>query len=145
MPTLQTPTGYLSYKSFNGKLLSLVWGDTYENQPEDFNISKELDLYFQGKLRDFSMQVLPEGTAYQQKVWQALLTIPYGEVRTYKDIAEQIGSHARAVGSAVGKNPIPIIIPCHRVLGSNGSLTGFSGGEGITTKKQLLDLEQNNT
>lgn len=80
----------------------------------------------------------------KKKVWQALLSIPYGQTVTYQDIARDVDSHPRAVGTAVGKNPIPVVIPCHRVVGKNGQLTGFSGGKGLTTKKQLLDLEKMN-
>lgn len=144
MPLLNTPTGPVSYKSLNGKLQSLSWGPVHEKEPEDMKVSQELERYFKGELKTFSMTLLPEGTAYQKKVWQELLNIPYGKVCTYKDVANQIASHARAVGGAIGKNPIPIVIPCHRVVGSSGALTGFSGGDGITTKQQLLDLEQNN-
>ena len=102
---------------------------------------KQLEEYFQGKRESFSLALNADGTAFQQRIWQALQTIPYGELRSYRDIAEQTGNHkaVRAVGAANGKNPLPIVVPCHRVIGSNGSLTGFAGG--LPAKKTLLQLE----
>lgn len=82
----------------------------------------------------------PRGTAFQRRVWDALLAIPYGETRTYGELAAALGSSARAVGSAVGKNPVSVIIPCHRVLGAGGSLTGYAGG--LDRKRALLALER---
>jgi methylated-DNA-[protein]-cysteine S-methyltransferase len=103
---------------------------------------RELDAYFAGTLRAFSVKTAPQGTDFQQKVWAALLTIPYGDTRTYGQQAKVIGQPkaSRAVGLANGRNPVAIIIPCHRVIGSNGSLTGFGGG--IERKQILLELEQ---
>ena len=102
---------------------------------------QELEAYFAGELRTFSVPVSMHGTAFQKQVWQALRTIPFGETRTYGQIAAQIGSPAacRAVGMANRCNPIAIIIPCHRVIGSNGSLTGYAGG--LDIKRALLSLE----
>ncbi|HEU0123849.1 MAG TPA: methylated-DNA--[protein]-cysteine S-methyltransferase [Bryobacteraceae bacterium] len=101
----------------------------------------QLKAYFAGKLTDFDLSLAPEGTPFQQSVWDALLTIPYGETTSYSAVARQIGrpNAIRAVGAANGANPIPIIIPCHRVIGSNGKLTGFGGG--LPTKEHLLKLE----
>ena len=103
---------------------------------------RELDAYFAGKLRAFTVPVAPKGTPFQERVWAALLTIPYGKTRSYGEQAAAIGSPnaSRAVGLANGRNPIAIIIPCHRVIGANGSLTGYGGG--MARKKLLLDLEQ---
>ncbi len=103
---------------------------------------RQLELYFEGKLRRFSLPLILKGTGFQLKVWNALAKIPYGQTMSYKDVAEKIGSPkaARAVGGAVGKNPIPIIIPCHRVIASDGKLGGFGGG--LDVKKKLLDLER---
>jgi methylated-DNA-[protein]-cysteine S-methyltransferase len=97
--------------------------------------------YFQGRRRSFDLRLRPEGTEFQRSVWQALAAIPYGETRSYADIARAIGrpSATRAVGAANGANPLPIVLPCHRVVGANGSLTGFGGG--LETKKFLLNLE----
>lgn len=103
---------------------------------------RELDAYFAGKLKSFTVPVSPEGTEFQRKAWAALQKIPYGATRSYAQQAVAVGNPnaVRAVGSANGRNPVAIIIPCHRVIGSNGSLTGFGGG--MECKKQLLDLEQ---
>ena len=91
---------------------------------------EQLAEYFDGKRREFDLPLSPGGTVFQQQVWEALHDIPFGEVRSYRDIAEHLGNRraVRAVGAANGRNPIPIVVPCHRVIGSNGALTGFAGG-----------------
>lgn len=106
---------------------------------------RQLDKYFAGKLRAFDLPLAPQGTEFQKRVWNALLTIPYGATRTYGQQAAAIGqpNASRAVGLANGRNPISIIVPCHRVIGSNGGLTGYGGG--MERKKYLLDLEQGDT
>ena len=103
--------------------------------------ARQLSAYFDGSLRVFSVPLAFEGTPFQRSVWQALLTIPYGETRTYGEIARQIGNPAavRAVGAANGRNPISIIVPCHRVIGADGSLTGYGGG--VEAKRWLLGHE----
>lgn len=103
---------------------------------------KQLDSYFAGKRMNFDVPLAPRGTAFQTRVWSALTKIAYGETKSYGAIANAIGSPkaVRAVGAANGRNPIPIIIPCHRVIGANGSLTGFGGG--MAWKELLLDLEK---
>lgn len=102
----------------------------------------QLVQYFEGRLKQFDLDLQPQGTGFQRRVWQALLTIPYGATVTYGEIAEQIRNPKafRAVGLANKCNPIPIIIPCHRVIGKNGKLTGFAGG--LDIKQALLDLER---
>jgi methylated-DNA-[protein]-cysteine S-methyltransferase len=102
----------------------------------------QLDAYFAGERTTFDLPLAPRGSDFQQRVWAALLGIPYGATESYGDLAQRIGSPsaARAVGLANGKNPIGIVIPCHRVVGSNGSLTGYGGG--LDRKRQLLDLER---
>lgn len=104
---------------------------------------EQLAAYFAGQRTEFDLALNPYGTEFQRRVWAALRTIPYGETRSYSQIAVQIGSPgaARAVGLANGRNPIAIIVPCHRVIGSSGSLTGYAGG--IDRKMQLLALEKN--
>jgi methylated-DNA-[protein]-cysteine S-methyltransferase len=104
-------------------------------------VLRQLAEYFAGDRTDFDIKLAPRGTPFQLDVWRTLQRIPYGETRSYADIARSIGrpTATRAVGAANGANPIPIIIPCHRVIGSNGSLTGFGGGIGV--KRRLLDLE----
>jgi methylated-DNA-[protein]-cysteine S-methyltransferase len=106
------------------------------------NVRKELDQYFAGRLQRFTTRLAFNGTAFQNAVWQELTRIPYGETISYLDLARRIENPkaVRAVGMANGANPIAIIVPCHRVIGSNGSLTGFGGG--LPTKRALLDLEK---
>ena len=103
--------------------------------------AEQLDAYFAGTLSRFSVPLAPQGTGFQQRVWAALQEIPYGRTESYGALAERIGSPgaARAVGLANGRNPIAIVIPCHRVVGSTGSLTGYGGG--LERKRQLLELE----
>ena len=103
----------------------------------------QLQDYFDGTRATFDLKLAPHGTAFQRKVWDALCAIPAGETRTYRDIADAVGCRAaRAIGQANGANPIPILIPCHRVVAADGSLGGYSGGDGAPTKRYLLDLER---
>lgn len=108
-------------------------------------VKEQLKAYFAGDLTGFDLLLNPRGTDFQLKVWQALIQIPYGETRSYGDIAEMVGKPeaSRAVGAANGQNPLPIVIPCHRVIGSDGGLTGFGGG--LECKKFLLSHEQINS
>lgn len=148
---IDSPIGPLTLAGHGSALTNLRMVDqTYEPSrigwsPEDGAFAeavKQLDAYFAGELVEFDIELDLRGTEFQQRVWQALLTIPYGETRSYGEIAEQIGSPgaARAVGLANGHNPIAIIVPCHRVIGANGGLTGFGGGLG--RKRTLLELEK---
>ena len=113
---------------------------------ETDKIIGQINEYLDGKRKEFSIYDLckAEGTNFQQKVWQELLSIPYGQTKTYKDIAKNIGNEkaVRAVATAIGKNPLMIITPCHRVIGSDGKMHGYAYG--INLKKKLLDLEDNN-
>jgi methylated-DNA-[protein]-cysteine S-methyltransferase len=105
-------------------------------------VVEQLDEFFAGERRTFDVALAPRGTSFQRAVWDALRTIPYGTTATYGEIAARVGrpTAVRAVGAANGRNPIPIIVPCHRVIGSNGTLTGYAGG--LATKQQLLELER---
>ncbi|MEQ1948958.1 MAG: methylated-DNA--[protein]-cysteine S-methyltransferase [Bryobacteraceae bacterium] len=102
---------------------------------------RQLREYFAGRRTEFDLPLAPEGTTFQKSVWRKLQDIPYGETISYGELAKWVGNPkaSRAVGSANGKNPLPIVIPCHRVIGANGTLTGFGGG--LPTKKVLLELE----
>lgn len=104
----------------------------------------QLEEYFEGTRKEFDLPLKLEGTPFQVSVWEALMKIPYGETRSYRDIAEQIGNpnSYRAVGLANNKNPISVIIPCHRVIGANGDMIGYGGG--LNKKRRLLELEKNN-
>jgi methylated-DNA-[protein]-cysteine S-methyltransferase len=112
-----------------------------ENNSPFAEVIRQLQAYFGGELREFKLRLAPEGTEFQLRVWNSLRTIPYGETISYAQLAQKIGNPqaVRAVGLANGCNPIPIIVPCHRVIGSDGSLTGFGGG--LANKKILLALE----
>ncbi|AKN16546.1 methylated-DNA--[protein]-cysteine S-methyltransferase [Mycobacterium haemophilum] len=149
--TIDSPIGPLTLAGYGSVLTNLRMVDqTYEPSRADWtpddgafaDTVSQLGAYFAGELTEFAVELDLRGTKFQQRVWQALLTIPYGETRSYGEIAEQIGSPgaARAVGLANGHNPIAVIVPCHRVIGANGSLTGFGGG--LDRKHTLLELEK---
>jgi methylated-DNA-[protein]-cysteine S-methyltransferase len=149
--TIGSPIGTLTLAGRGGVLTNLRMVDqTYEPNRADWSpepsgfddVVDQLCAYFAGELTDFDIELDLAGTEFQRRVWKALLTIPYGQTRSYGQIAEQIGASgaARAVGLANGHNPIAIIVPCHRVIGANGSLTGFGGGLG--RKRTLLELEK---
>ena len=116
--------------------------DWEENARPLKDVIRQLRAYFAGKLEEFDLPLAPDGTDFQQKVWRRLCDIPYGETISYGQLAQRIGNPnaSRAVGLANGSNPIPIIIPCHRVIGSNGKLTGYGGG--LPIKEKLLALER---
>lgn len=115
--------------------------DWKQNRSAFAEVIRQLQAYFRGELKEFDLPLAMEGTAFQLRVWNELRAIPYGETISYAQLAGRVGSPkaVRAVGAANGSNPIPIIVPCHRVIGSDGSLTGFGGG--LSTKKKLLELE----
>jgi len=146
----QSPVGALTLISDGAALAHLEFeAPRYAYQPAPAGADnildqarRELDAYFAGKLRAFAVPVAPRGTAFQRQCWAALQNIPYGATRSYGQQAQAIGSPkaVRAVGLANGRNPISIIIPCHRVIGANGALTGYGGG--MARKQTLLDLEQ---
>ncbi len=127
-------------------LASLQFKNEYEILETELitEASKQVIEYLEGKRREFNLKLNPKGTDFQRKVWEALRTIPYGETRSYKQIASIVGNEraSRAVGMANHNNPIMLIIPCHRVIGANGNLVGF--GAGLDIKEQLLKLEKNN-
>jgi len=149
---IDSPIGKLLLVSRESKLSHIGFQDGTHPMGRDPNwvedsspfakVREQLDAYFSGDLREFSVGLAPEGTAFQSEVWRALRDIPYGDTTSYGEIAARIGNPkaSRAVGAANGKNPIPIIVPCHRVIGSKGSMTGFGGG--IPIKEKLLALER---
>lgn len=141
--TLAGDEAGLRHLDFENEKYPITIRNDWERMPEFFRpVKAQLQAYFNGELKQFDITLAPNGTPFQLKVWQALRNISYGELVSYKSIAEAIGNPkaVRAVGAANGKNPIPIIVPCHRVIGSDGSLTGFGGG--LETKKRLIDLER---
>ena len=142
----KSPIGIITLVSDGTSLTELNLGESHDlMEQHKFSIFTEtrrwLDLYFSGKKPDFIPSLNPKGTPFQQKVWQELLKIPYGQTTTYGAIAKRIGCRsAQAVGQAVHRNPIAIIIPCHRVIGADGSLTGYASG--LDLKQKLLQIEQ---
>ena len=149
---LETPIGPLTVTATEKAVTAIRFGTQVpegstccteaEATPLLRRAAEEIGDYFAGLRRDFTLPLAPEGTPFQQKVWEALRTIPYGETRTYKEIAIQIGHNQsfRAVGMANNRNPIVVVVPCHRVIGYDGKLTGYAGG--LDVKEQLLELER---
>ncbi|WP_064120953.1 methylated-DNA--[protein]-cysteine S-methyltransferase [Pseudomonas fluorescens] len=151
--TLPSPVGELKLVANGSRLVAILWENDKPNRvrlgpmveapdnPVLVKTARQLEEYFAGTRNGFDLELDFVGTAFQKKVWAALLTIPFGETRTYSQIAEQIGhpSAVRAVGAANGRNPLSIVAPCHRVIGASGKLTGFAGG--LEAKERLLTLE----
>jgi methylated-DNA-[protein]-cysteine S-methyltransferase len=140
--SLHTPVGDITVFEQDGHIVSLDWGwvpDQVASVTLD-NAREQLEAYFDGDLTEFDLPLAPAGTAYRRGVWKALCDIPYGETRSYQDIALKAGGSARSVGQANGHNPIPLIIPCHRVVAAT-HIGGYSGGDGLPTKRWLLALE----
>jgi methylated-DNA-[protein]-cysteine S-methyltransferase len=148
-----SPVGELKLVASEKGLVAILWPDDNParvrlnsliadtENPILLEAERQLRAYFAGNLKEFTLPLDPHGTAFQKRVWDALLTIPFGETRSYAQIARQIGTPTayRAVGAANGRNPLSIVAPCHRVIGTNGALTGFAGG--LATKQKLLALE----
>jgi methylated-DNA-[protein]-cysteine S-methyltransferase len=140
--SLHTPVGDITVFDEDGAIVSLDWGWVANQSPSPVleRAREQLQAYFDGELTKFNLPLAAAGTAYRQGVWQALCEIPYGETRSYLDIARKAGGSARSVGQANGRNPIPLIIPCHRVVAAT-HIGGYSGGDGLLTKRWLLVLE----
>jgi len=148
----KSPYGNMTLQA-NDKGLLGVWFDIHTTKPKDLGCYsdeceilnraiQQLDEYFSGQRTQFELPLAAKGTAFQQSVWNALCRIPYGETWSYQQLADAIGNPkaVRAVGLANGKNPLSVIVPCHRVIGKNGKLTGYAGG--VETKQRLLELEK---
>jgi methylated-DNA-[protein]-cysteine S-methyltransferase len=140
--SLHSPLGDLTVSEQDGRIVALDWGwGRDQTRTPLLALARDLlDAYFDGTHRDFGLPLAPAGTPYQLRVWEVLRAIPYGETRSYGAIAAEAGGSPRAVGMANAANPIPIFIPCHRVVAAAG-LGGYSGGDGPITKQALLDLE----
>ena len=150
--TFESPVGPLLLTGDSNALQSVSFecskraaspqADWKQNKAVFGEVIRQLEAYFSGELKEFQLPLAMAGTEFQLRVWEALRVIPYGETISYAQLAVRIGNSnaTRAVGLANGRNPIPIIVPCHRVIGSDGSLMGFGGG--LATKKKLLELEQ---
>lgn len=145
---VKTDIGFVNLYAEGGRLVAITIDNAPVQKLGDEEIldraKSQLLEYFAGKRKTFDLSVEFRGTDFQKAVWQVINQIKFGETLTYADIAARIGKPkaARAVGGAVGANPVPLIVPCHRVLGASGKITGYSGGEGLPTKRTLLRLEQ---
>lgn len=144
---VDSPIGRLGLCARDGFLVRIVFGGVEEEAGDDavlYEAAAQLREYFAGARREFDLPTAPEGTEFQKKVWNALTGIPYGETRSYADIAAEVGSPKgfRAVGMANHVNPLPIIVPCHRVVGKNGAPVGYAGG--LDMKLWLLEMEKRN-
>ena len=144
MPSLsiQSPVGQLTIDESDGAIVAIRWSDvpSGNGSPLLAEASRQLAAYFAGQLNRFDLPLAPAGSPFEARVWLAMQAIPYGETRCYRDLAQAVGSAPRAVGRACGRNPIPIVIPCHRVL-AKGGMGGYSGEGGLATKQRLLALE----
>lgn len=140
--TIPSPVGDLTLAEEDGALVSIAWGGARQGNgsPLLAEAARQLDAYFAGARQNFDLPLNPAGSPFEQRVWTAMRRIPYGKTQCYGEFAEAIGSAPRAVGGACGRNPIPIVVPCHRVLAKTG-LGGYSGDGGLKTKQTLLSLE----
>ena len=146
MPRLavESPLGRLTFFEEDGRLTALDWygkRSAGEATPLLLEARRQLAAYFAGRRRDFDLPLAPAGSPFELRVWQLMSDIPYGETRTYGELARDLAAAPRAVGQACGRNPLPILIPCHRVLAADGRLGGYSGGQGAETQRRLLLLE----
>jgi len=142
--SLASPIGRLTIRATNEALTAISWGETSspEETPLLAEARRQLSAYFAGALTVFDLPFELHGSAFQKSVWNLMCRIPAGSVRTYGEIGAELGAPARAVGGACGRNPLPIIVPCHRIIAANGNLGGYSGGRGVATKRYLLALEK---
>lgn len=141
--TVASPLGPLTVVERDGAIVAINWGKAQSETPTPLlaRAAAQLDAYFTKGLAAFDLPLRPAGSEFQQAVWCAMRAIPRGRTRSYGDVARELGSEARAIGAACGTNPIPIIIPCHRVTAAAGALGGYSGKGGGATKRFLLELE----
>ncbi len=147
--TIESPVGRLSITETGGAVVRIAWADHQAGDPRAqpgetpllARAAEQLGQYFAGERRDFDLPLAPPGTPFQRRVWTEMARIPFGATESYGALARRTASVARAVGGACAANPIPIVIPCHRVVDADGTLGGFSGGTGPETKRALLELE----
>jgi len=141
--SVDTPVGVLNLVERDGAIVAVHWGKAKQETetPLLAAAKAQLDGYFFCGLKNFELPLAPSGTDFDRQVWRAMLEIPWGRTKTYGEIAAALGGTARNVGTACGRNPIPIIIPCHRVVGADGAMIGYSGGAGVESKVALLALE----
>ena len=146
--SLHTPIGAITVSAEADAVVAIDWGWGRDQEPTPLLVQAKawLDAYFDGEIRPMTLHLAPFGTPYRQRVWSTICAIPPGDVQTYQAVARLAGGSPRSVGGAMATNPIPILIPCHRVVGAGpqggSAIGGYSGGEGIETKRFLLGLER---
>ncbi|HEX3862166.1 MAG TPA: methylated-DNA--[protein]-cysteine S-methyltransferase [Stellaceae bacterium] len=145
MPSISTstPVGHLTIDERDGAIVAIRWADDTAGSNGSALLNDavgQLQEYFAGRRMRFDLPLAAAGTSFEKRVWAAMSAIPFGETRTYGDLAHDLDSGPRAIGRACGRNPIPIVVPCHRILARHG-IGGFSGGTGLPTKELLLSLE----
>ena len=140
---LDGPFGFMTLVARDGAIIALEWGGRTEGKPDALLIEakRQLEQYFARKRTAFDLPLAPAGSDDEQRLWARMTKIPYGQTATYGELAHELGQVAREVGQACGRNPIPIIVPCHRVVGAAGALTGYSAPGGVETKRRLLQFE----
>jgi len=140
---VDSPVGRLTVTASTNAIVGVAWLDSTRSEPNELLVEarRQLEAYFERRLTAFDLPLSVEGSSFDKRVWAAMRQIPHGQTRSYGELAMEIGSGPRAIGGACGRNRLPIIIPCHRVLARNG-LGGFSGGTGLPTKRLLLELER---
>lgn len=139
---IDSPVGRFTVSAAPEAIVSIAWTDDPQGEPNALLIEarRQLEAYFAGRLAHFDLPLMISGSPFDKRAWEAMRQIPYGQTRSYGELAMEVGSGPRAIGGACGRNRIPLMIPCHRVLARHG-LGGFSGGTGLPTKRRLLELE----
>lgn len=140
---LDSPFGFLTLVERDGTIVALEWGGRASGKPDAVLVEakRQLEQYFAKKRTHFDLPLAPEGSDDEKRLWMRMTKIPYGQTATYGELARELGQMPRALGQGCGRNPIPIIIPCHRVVSADGALTGYSAPGGVETKRRLLQFE----
>ena len=141
---LETPLGWMTLTEEDGRLTALAWSGkraSGESTSLLLEAKRQLLQYFAGQRREFDLPLEPAGSPFERRAWALMLEIRYGATRSYGDLARDLGAMPQDIGQACGRNPLPVLIPCHRVLAAEGRLGGYSGGKGAETKRRLLVLE----
>jgi methylated-DNA-[protein]-cysteine S-methyltransferase len=141
--SLESPVGPLTIIEDAGALTAIIWGGKAAGEPTRLltEAKRQLSAYFAGKRQSFDLPLAPDGSILEHRVWALMVTIPYGQTRSYGALARDLDLSPREIGFACARNKLPILLPCHRVIAADGGLTGYSGEGGIETKRKLLQLE----
>jgi len=141
--SLSSPLGRLTLFEEGGAITALVWGGKSAGDPSRLltDAKRQLTAYFAGKRKTFALPLAPEGSVTERRIWALMAEIPYGQTRSYGELARELELSPRTIGRACARNPLPILLPCHRVVAADGDLGGYSGEGGVETKRKLLQLE----